>query len=408
MKYFLIIGDGMSDNAIESLGGKTPLEYADKKTIDELCKKGECGEVLTVPRGVAANSDTAILSIMSYDPRKFYSGRSPLEAAGCGVTLVDGDTSYRCNMVALTEEESVYEEKTILSHSGGSVDGKESVELITWLCKQESFKKLLQKYEMTIHPNPSFRHMCVQKNAKIEGLSATPPHNILGQKIGAYMPKNCEGAEGLYEMMKEANRLLEGHPVNESRKARGLLPANGIWFWAEGTAIQFKSFYDKYNKRGAVISAVPLVHGIGVLTGMDMITVEGATGELETNYEGKARAALEAIKKYDFVTVHLEAPDECTHNGDLEGKLLSIHRLSEDIVRPIVEGMTEDFRMLIISDHKTLMSTRTHDGEPVPYLYYDSTRDTKLNLPYDEVSATKGEYIGEGHTLMARLFGIKE
>ncbi len=406
MKYLLIIGDGMADNPVPSLGGKTPLEYAKKPVIDSLASRGEVGSVLTVPEGLPAGSDTAILSIFGNDPTVCFTGRSPLEAAGAGVQLKAGDISYRLNMVSLDLADH-YPDSVILSHNAGSIDGETSMALIRWLCEQEEFAACLAKLEIVIHPTPSFRHIAVQGKGGIDGLVATPPHDILKSAIGSYLLKGCPEAEILNEAQEIASRLLPSHPLNKARVAAGKLPANGIWFWAEGSAVLLDDFTEKYGVSGAVISAVPLVFGIAALGKLDTIEVEGATGELDTNYEGKVEAAIRAFDRYDFVGVHIEAPDECTHNGDLEGKIKAIEYLDSRVTKPIVEALErrgEPFRLLMLSDHKTLTSTRTHDGDPVPYLIYDSRSSDGCGRDYTEQSGEAGAFIKPGYELISKLF----
>ena len=407
MKYVLIIGDGMADNPVPELGGKTPLEAAFKPHIDALSEKSMLGSVLTVPRQQPPGSDTAILSIFGCDPNLYFTGRSPLEAAGCGFTVKPGDVSYRCNMVALEDGDAPFNEKKILSHNAGSIEGGESVELIEWLFAEPEFRAAAARIKMRVEPTPSFRHIAIQAGGDTKGLVETPPHNILGQKIGPYALHGNANAEALWKLMELANRKLEHHPINESRRAEGKLPANGIWFWANGTAVQLPSFVEKYHKNGSVISAVPLVHGIGALTGLKTVSVEGATGETETNYEGKVSAAVECLKDGDdFVCIHVEAPDEATHNGKLDEKLLSIEYLDRRVVGPLTEQIEAAgfaYRILLLSDHKTLMSTRTHDGDPVPFLIYDSTKPHR-GLAYTEKNGEQGPYVDAGTKLMGMLF----
>ena len=404
MKYILIIGDGMADNPVDRIGGKTPLQVAVTPFFDEIAGKGYVNSVLTVPEGLPPGSDTAILSIFGNDPQMCYTGRSPLEAAGCGVSLADGDVSYRCNMVALSDEAVPLAQRRILSHSAGSIEGDESIEIIEALFSHPDFAPYAERARMTVYPAASFRHIGVQKGVTTEGMVLTPPHDHLGESAGNYLPKGSADAAVLLDLMERAHGILDKHPLNEKRRAKGKLPANGIWFWAEGTAVGLESFYDKYGKTGAVISAVPLCHGIARLSGLDVVFVDGATGELDTNYAGKVSAALEALETCDFVAIHIEAPDECTHNGDLPGKLQAIEWLDSKVIHPMVEGMKEDFRLLILSDHKTLTSTRGHDGDPVPYLIYDSRKNSGRGLPYDESSGELGEYMAEGTRLMPLLF----
>ena len=408
MKYILIIGDGMADNPVPSLGNKTPLQTANIPVMDALAAKGEVGNVINCPGDLPAGSDTAILSIFGADPKVCYTGRSPLEAAATGIQLKAGDVSYRCNMVAYEDSDLPFEEKKILSHSGGSIEGEESIELITYLFADPRFQAAAEKAGMIVYPSPSFRHIAVQSQANITGISLIPPHDHLGEVIGPLLPSGNDNATVLKDLMKMAHEVLDRHPVNEARRAAGHLPANGVWFWAEGSAVELDPFYDKFQKTGSVISAVPLCFGIARLSGLDIREVEGATGELDTNYEGKVAATLEELKTHDFVALHVEAPDECTHNGDLPGKLQAIEWLDSRVVGPITQTLDQegtDYRLLILSDHKTLTATRGHDGDPVPYLLYDSREDSGLGLTYCEESGLKGPAYPEGApVLMHKLF----
>ncbi len=408
MKFILIIGDGMADNPLAELGEKTPLEYANIPFIDSLAAHGYVGNVKNCPQGLPPGSDTAILSIFGADPKVCYTGRSPLEAAATGIKLKQGDVSYRCNMIALEDCELPFEQKKILSHSGGSIEGAQSMELIEYLFSYPDFKASAEKAGMTINPAPSFRHIAVQSGCDISGIKLIPPHDHLGELIGQYLPSGCANAAVLKELMETAHKILNHHPINEERRSQGKLPANGIWFWAEGTGVELQSFENRYHHNGIVISAVPLCHGIARLSGLDVAHVEGATGELDTNLEGKVSAAVDALDgKYDFAAIHVEAPDECTHNGDLKGKLQAIEWLDSRVIAPLCRILDEkpfDYRLLFLSDHKTLTSTRGHDGEPVPYLLYDSRVDTKAGLPYNEESGMKGKTLTAGTMLMPLLF----
>ncbi len=407
MKYIVLIGDGMADNPVESLGHLTPLQYANIPSLDALSAKGELGQVKTCPDELPAGSDTAILSILGADPRSCYTGRSPLEAAATGIVLQAGEISYRCNMVSIEDAALPFEERKLLSHSGGSIEGEESIELIEFLFSDPVFAQAADKAGMRVYPAPSFRHIAVQKNGDIKDILLLPPHDHLGEPLGGLLPSGNENAAQLSALMKLANTVLEHHPINEARRADGKLPANGIWFWAEGSAVELKSFYEQFQKTGAVISAVPLCHGIARLMGLDVRLVEGATGELETNYEGKVAAALEVLRSdADFVMIHVEAPDECTHNGDLPGKLQAIEWLDSRVLAPLVEQLGDTpYRLLVLSDHKTLTETRGHDGEPVPYLLYDSRKDTGSALNYSEENGQKGPYYPDGAAaLMPLLF----
>ena len=411
MKYILVIGDGMADNPVPELGGRTPLEAAAIPTLDALTAKGLLGSALTVPPSLPAGSDVAIMSIFGSDPLQYFTGRSPLEAAGCGVKVEAGCASYRCNMICVEDGDGPFAEKKILSHNAGSIEGEVSIAVIEALCADPAFKGELERLGMTIYPTPSFRHMAVQKHGDIADIVLKPPHDILGQVVGAYEFHGNENAKELWKLMELANRKLEHLPINEQRRAMGKKPANGIWFWAEGTAVALPDFVKNYEKNGSVISAVPLVHGIGVLTGLKMITVEGATGEVDTNYAGKLQAAKDALMAGDdFVAIHLEAPDESTHNGCLPDKLQAIEYLDSRILQPLDAWLREqgmDYRLLVISDHKTLMSTRTHDGDPVPFLLYDSRRDENTGLTFSEQNAETGPYVEPATKLMGMLFELE-
>ncbi len=407
MKYILVIGDGMADNPVDALGGKTPLQYAAIPTIDALASAGEVGSVLNVPVGLPAGSDTAILSIFGCDPRVCYTGRAPLEAAAGGVELKPGNVAYRCNMVTYEDIDAPLSEKKILSHSAGSIEGEESADIITALFDDPRFKPQAEKAGMLVYPSYSFRHIAVQASADVKGIVLTPPHDHLGEKVGPLLPSGCANADVLKDLMLLAHEILDRHPLNEKRRKAGKMPANGIWFWAEGTAVALPCFTQAYGKTGAVVSAVPLCHGIARLVGLEAVSVEGATGELDTNYEGKVDATLKALQEHDFAAVHIEAPDECTHNGDLKGKLQAIEWLDSRVVKPLTEKLRAegtDFRLLLLSDHKTLTSTRGHDGDPVPYLLYDSRTDRKPGPCYSESDGEKGPYIAAGTALMGKLF----
>jgi len=408
MKYVLVIGDGMADNPVPELGGKTPLDVAEKPLMDDLAGRGMLGSVKNVPAGLPAGSDTAILSIFGCDPTWCYTGRAPLEVAAEGIALEPGDAAYRCNMVTFEDGDMPMEEKKILSHSAGSIEGEDSIAIVTALFEDEEFAAAAEKAGLTVHKSPNFRHFVVQKAADNKGIRLIPPHDHLGESLGQHLPSGCENAEVLKALMILAHKKLDHHPLNEERRQKGKMPANGIWFWAEGTAVKLPNFPETYGHTGSVISAVPLCQGIARLTGLDVVKVPGATGELETNYAGKAQAVLDVLKKQDFAAVHLEAPDECTHNGDLPGKLQAIRNLDQLILTPIVEGLEDegvDFRLLVLSDHKTLTATRGHDGDPVPFMLYDSRFDLHNGMRYTEACGEKGAVLEAGTALMGLLFG---
>ena len=411
MKYLLFIGDGMADNPVPELGNKTPLEYASIPTIDAMCAKGVLGSVSNCPAGLPAGSDTAITSIFGCDPRKYYTGRAPLEAAASGIKLNPGDIAYRCNMVAYEDDDTkTFEEKKILSHSAGSIEAEDSDAIVTALFADPEFAAAAEKAGMQVNLGHSFRHIAVQSGAKSEGMKLIPPHDHLGEVIGPLLPSGGSNGPVLRELMALAHEILNHHPLNEARRAAGKLPANGVWFWAEGTAVELPCFVDEFGHRGGVVSAVPLCHGIAALTGLEPIFVEGATGEIDSNLENKVEAVLKVLETYDFAALHVEAPDECTHNGDLKGKLQSIEWLDSRCMAPLKRAFEErgwDYRVLLLSDHKTLTSTRGHDGDPVPFLLYDSTVDTGLGLAYTEANGLKGPYYPDGaNTCMKLLFGL--
>ena len=410
MKYILIIGDGMADNPVPELGNRTPLEAARIPHIDALARRGIVGSVSNCPKGLPAGSDTAITSIFGCDPNKYYTGRAPLEAAATGLMLSPGDIAYRCNMVCYEDApEKPFESLRILSHSAGSIEGDESDAIVTALFADPEFAEAAKRAGMRVYPASSFRHIAVQSGAVAEGMKLCPPHDHLGEEIGPYLPSGSENAKVLLELMRLAWEKLDHHPLNESRRARGKMPANGVWFWAEGTAVKLPSFYEQFGKTGGVVSAVPLCHGIAALTGLEPIHVHGATGELETNLEGKVLAAVKELENHDFAAIHYEAPDECTHNGDLRGKLQAIEWLDSRVTAPLVQQLDAkgwDYRILMLSDHKTLTSTRGHDGDPVPFLLYDSTVDTGRGLPYTEKSGELGPQYPDGAAAdMRLLFG---
>lgn len=394
MKYLVILGDGMADRPIESLENKTPLDYAKTPMMDELASKGEIGMVHTIPDGMSPGSDTANLSVLGYNPRKYYSGRSPLEALSIGVPMKDTDIALRCNIVTLSEEEENYEDRTMIDHSSSEISTEDAAVLL------EAVRKELETEEFRYYVGTSYRHLLIWDKGEVVNL--VQPHDILEQKIGDKLPENPY----LREMMKKSYDILVNHPINVERKKQGLNPANSCWFWGAGTKPSLSSFEEKTNKKGAMISAVDLLKGIAVGSSMKVITVDGANGGLHTNYEGKAQAAVDVLTKegYDFVYVHLEAPDEMGHQGSVERKVQAIENLDQRVIRPIVEGLRaagEDFRMVILPDHPTPICIRTHTGDNVPYLLYDSTKEQSHDWKYNEAEAEKTDnFVAEGHTLI--------
>ena len=397
MKYVVVLGDGMADYPIDELNGKTPLEAAKTPTLDALSKVSEVGLVHTIPEGMAPGSDTANLSVIGYDPKIYYTGRSPLEALSIGVDMETTDISFRCNIVTLSEEEP-YEEKTIIDHSAGEITTEEAKELVEAVAK-ELGNELYQFYVGT-----SYRHLTIWKNGTV--IDLVPPHDILGKTIKEYLPKD----EVLNQMMKKSYDILSNHPVNLKRKEQGLNPANSIWFWGAGTRPALTSFEEKNHKKAAMISAVDLLKGIAVGANMTNITVEGANGGLHTNYEGKAKAAVKALEEdgFDFVYIHVEAPDEMGHQGSIERKIQAIENLDEKVIKIVKEELEkrgEDFRMLVLPDHPTPIAIRTHCSDPVPYLLYDSTDEKENTFAYSEKGGKEsGNYIEQGHTIIDYLF----
>lgn len=411
MKYILVIGDGMADNPVEVLGGKTPLQAAHIPTIDRLAAQGRVGHVVNCPKPLPAGSETAILSIFGCDPLRYFTGRSPMEAAASGIRLRPGDVAYRCNLISLEDSDVPYEQKKILSHSAGSIDGPSAMEVMEILESDSVFRKKEEEANLEIHRFPAFRQIAVQSGGDVSGIRLIPPHDHLGESISGYLPSGNQNAKTLSDLMRLAHKILDGHPFNRRRREAGKLPANGIWFWAEGTAVQLPGFAEQYGHTGGVISAVPLCHGIGVLRGLSMIEVEGATGELDTNFEGKLQATLDLLHSgADFCCLHVEAPDECTHNGDLPGKVQSIEWIDSRILAPLFHQLDEEgmeYRVLLLSDHKTLTATRGHDGDPVPFLLYDSREDTGFGGVYDEPTGERGPSVAQGCDLLSILFEQK-
>ena len=411
MKYILIIGDGMADDPLPELGGRTPLEASGKPFFDSLSRRGELGSVQTIPEGFPPGSDTAIMAIFGCDPAKYFSGRAPLELAASGIDMPEGAAAYRCNMVHLGGDESLpFEQRTMVSHSAGSIEGAESDELITWLFSHPDFAPLAAAARVSVHPGSSFRHLAVQEGADIAGIRLAPPHDHLGERIGALLPAGCPNAGVLLGLMKKANELLEHHPINQKRRAAGELSANCIWFWAEGKGAKLPDFPARFGADGGVVSAVPLCHGIARLVGLSPISVPTATGEWDTDYEAKTAAALDCLEGHDFAAIHLEGPDEATHNHDLEHKIYSIECLSERVARPLCAALAsrgEDYRLLILSDHRTFMKNGAHGATPVPYMIYDSREMVPgSGLGYSEANGERGPRLASGTELMPRLFEL--
>ena len=398
MKYIIVLGDGMADEPLSGLHGQTPLEYASTPYMDNIAGKAAIGLAKTIPDGMKPGSDTANLAVLGYDPKRYYTGRSPLEALSIGVDMEENDIAIRCNLVTVSDDGLPYEEKTIIDHSSGEISTEDASVLL------DAVRKELEDGNYQFYDGTSYRHCTIWKNGSVVEL--TPPHDILGREIGEYLPAENE----LREKMKKSYEILNNHPINVERAKKGLNKANSIWFWGAGTKPALDSFEGKFGKKGAMISAVDLLKGIAVGAGMCNIDVKGADGTLETNYEGKAEAAVKAVTGdgNDFVYVHVEAPDEMGHQGSVERKIKAIEYLDGRMIGPIYERMKElgeDFRMLVMPDHPTPISTRTHSSDPVPYMLYDSTKEEEHTWKYNEKEAKEsGNYIGEGYTLIRELF----
>ncbi len=385
MKYVIVLGDGMADRPLEELQGMTPLEYAKTPVMDQLAAAGEIGTVHTIPDGMSPGSDTANLSVLGYDPKIYYSGRSPLEALSIGVDMKKDDVSLRCNLVTLSEEEEHYEDRKILDHSSDEISTEDAAALL------EAVKKELETENYHFYTGTSYRHLLIWEKGSV--INLVQPHDVLGQTVGQHLPED----NILREMMKKSYEILVSHPINLERKKQGLRPANSCWFWGAGTRPSLSSFEEKTGLKGAMVSAVDLLKGIAVGASMKNISVPGATGGLHTNYEGKAKAAVEALTREncDFVYVHVEAPDEMGHQGSIEKKVQAIQFLDERVIGPIKQGLEEAgeaFRMLIMPDHPTPICIRTHTGDDVPYLLYDSSRIQEHTWKYNEKEAAESSH----------------
>lgn len=400
MKYFVILGDGMADYPVPEYENKTILEVAEKPTIDYMAKNGELGMVKTVQDGMKPGSDVANLSVMGYDTKKYYTGRSPLEAASIGVKMKDTDVTFRCNIVTLSDEEN-YEDKTMIDYSSGEISTEEAEELMDAIAKE------LDTDILKFYSGVSYRHLLVWDKGSTN-VTLTPPHDISDKKITEYLPKG-DGAEIILELMKKSENILKNHPVNQKRVAEGKNPATSIWIWGEGRKPILDSFEEKFGVKGSVISAVDLIKGIAICAEMDSIDVPGATGTYHTNFDGKAKAAVKAVMEdgSDLVYIHMEAPDECGHQGDWKNKKLSVELIDEKVVKFIKETMEnsgEDYKMLILPDHPTPIVLKTHVSDPVPYIIYDSTKESGSGLSYTEENAKSTDvYVEEGYTLMAKF-----
>lgn len=397
MKYLVMLCDGMADEPNEALGNSTPMEKANKPCMDSLAAKAEVGIVKTVAEGLKPGSDVANLSVLGYEPAVYYSGRSPLEAASIGIDLKDTDVTLRCNLVTLSDEED-YEKKTILDYCADDISSEEAKILIEYI------QEKLGNDKLRFYPGVSYRHCLVWSNGNPHPGVLTPPHDITGKVITDYIPKG-EAVDELYDLMKKSYDLLKDHPVNKARIARGKRPANSIWLWGEGTKPLLDNFSEKFGIKGSMISAVDLLKGIAICAGMNSVDVDGATGYLDTNFDGKCKAAIEEFKNgADLVYIHVEAPDECGHRGEIENKVKAIEMIDEHILGPVVEFLKgyDDFAVLVCPDHPTPLSIRTHTSTPVPYLIYDSKNEINSGVKVfcEKEARETGNYIEKGFTMM--------
>ena len=401
MKYVVILGDGMADYPNLALGGKTPLEIAKKPNIDSLAKKGMVGLCKTVPQGMKPGSDVANLSVLGYDVKACYTGRSPLEAASIGIDLKDTDVTARANLVTLTDEPN-YQDKTMVDYSAGEISTAESKQLIEYLASH------LNSDKYRFYSGVSYRHCLVVDNGVIAG-DLTPPHDITGKPILNHLPTSKQGLE-LLGLMQKSYELLKDHPINVARVKAGKNPANSLWFWGEGTKPSLQNFEEKFGLKGGIISAVDLLKGIGILADLKVIEVEGATGNYDTNFKGKAKACVdELLGGLDYVYVHMEAPDECGHHGDAENKIYSIEQI-DGVVKYVTDQLEkagEPFKMLICPDHPTPLACMTHVSDPVPFILYDSQKQVGNGADaYTEEQAGKtGLVYNSGEQLVKEFLG---
>lgn len=400
MKYVVVLADGMADQKLEELGNKSPLAYAYTPHIEKLVPYSEIGTVKTIPKGCPKGSDTANLSVLGYDPEKYYFGRSPLEALSIGVDLKGTDVTFRVNLITVSDEEECYDEKKIIDYSAGEITTEEARILIQAI--EENLGNTICKF----YSGVSYRHLLVWDKGSVN-VKLMPPHDILGRVAGEYKPQG-DYQEALWKLMKQSHEILKAHPINQSRIQRGLKPANSIWIWGEGTKPQLPSFKEKYGVEGAVISAVDLIKGIGIGADMQSIDVVGATGTLHTNYEGKSHAAIDWLinQDKDFVYIHLEGPDECGHQGELDNKVKSIEYIDEKIIGPVLEALERNglqYKFMILPDHPTPVKLRTHTDDMVPFMIYDNSQ-VKIahenNAYTEEYAALTENKIHNGYTLM--------
>lgn len=400
MKYLVVLFDGMADYPVEELGGKTPLEYADTPNIDKLAKTGTVGLIKTVADGLKPGSDVANLSVLGYNPDDSYTGRSPLEAGSIGIDMKETDVSFRANLVTLTDE-AEYSDKTILDYCADDISTEDADVLVKYLAEK------LDNEEFKLYSGVSYRHCLIWDKGTLDVGTLTPPHDITGKPIKEYVPTH-ENAQKLYDLMKKSYELLKDHPLNLERVKKGLRPANSIWLWGEGVRANLMNFKKKFGVKASMISAVDLLKGIGKFSGMNVVEVDGVTGYIDTNFEGKAKAAIEEFKNgQDFVYIHVEAPDECGHRNEIDNKPKAISIIDKVILGPVTDYLAstgEDFKVLVTPDHATPLSLKTHTNDPVPFFIYDSRNPKNGVETFNEKTAKEtGLFIEVGHTLMDKF-----
>ncbi len=399
MKYVVLLCDGMADTPCPALNGQTPMEAAHKPNMDALAAKAEVGRVRTVPDGLAPGSDVANLAVMGYDTRECYTGRSPLEAANIGVELADDDVAFRCNLVTLSDEED-YTGKTILDYCAGDIHTADADPIIRTIQEQ------LGGGDFDFYTGTAYRHCMVWHGGKTELGKITPPHDITGKKIAGYLPSHPDAAP-ILDLMRRSVDILRDHPVNRQRIEKGLPPANAIWLWGQGKRPQLQNFLERFGLKGSVVSAVDLLKGIGRLAGMHVCEVPGTTGYIDTNYTGKMQAALQELKDgQDYVYIHVEAPDECGHRGEVQNKVKAIEDIDRLILGPLLKELPAlgDYTLMVLPDHPTPLDIRTHVATPVPYLLYRSNaeQDSGVSIFSENTAAQTGIYVDPGYTLIRR------
>ncbi len=399
MKYVVVLYDGMADYPVPVLDGKTPMMVAKKPNLDYLAQRAEVGLVRTVAEGLKPGSDVANMSVMGFDPMKYYTGRSPLEAASIGIDMKKTDVSLRCNLVTLSEDDKPYEEKTIEDYCADDISTEEAEEII------KTIEEELGNEVFKFYPGVSYRHCLIWDNGTTDLGKMTPPHDITGKVITDYLSAS-ENAKPLIEMMKKSYDILKDHPVNIARKAKGKRPANSIWLWGEGTRPAFSSFEEVTGIKGGVVSAVDLIKGIGGCAEMEVAEVEGATGYIDTNFEGKAEAGLDILKRNDLVYIHFEATDECGHRNEPENKVRAIEMIDERVLPILFEGLKvyDDYKIMVLPDHPTPIVTRTHASDPVPYLIYHKNKEVEgVETINEETASATGNFIDFGPGIMSHF-----